>query len=574
MQTTRSARRLRAFLRAALALPGLGLPACDAAEVEQAPVGLTLGALTGTACGDPAAPAVGTSPFASVSEITVAVTGVDRETGVLGRLAKRTVRLASGQPVTLPGIPEGTGREVIVTAQGPGTTWYGRDTGLTVRRNEDTTASLLLAPLGTFSCVPTPESSPDVIFPAAVDLGDGRVLVTGGFEEVSETGVRKPSGQAWIFDARTGTREALEGLGAGRERGAHAMVLVPEAQQVVVLGGARELSLTRSAGFPLSLDTGDALDDALIFDIATKTFRPVDSRMRVGRAFPRAQLLADGTVIVTGGGAWPYVSADDRYIEVDFYDPEADGLLGGFLDIPKLRSFYSRVGHSLTLVGTNAEGLSELLIWGGTTLDRSRGNPGEIFRQSGRQREGVNGTFAEVCITSSTGEPPSFLYFHETVRLADNRFLVTGGVTPGAGDVLQAPAAEEAWLLTYYPEVDSGICPRGRVIQADRVPGFGPGRVFHSASSSDRRHVSVIGGWAGLGELTGTGPVLTFDRAQVGGQPWRSELASTAMRGGHSAVVTPSGLVFLAGGSADLQAGSVSGRVAAELWAPPSLPRP
>jgi hypothetical protein len=232
------------------------------------------------------------------------------------------------------------------------------------------------------------------------------------------------------------------------------------------------------------------------------------------------------------------------------------------------------VGHSLTLVGTNAEGLSELLIWGGTTLDRSRGNPGEIYRQSGRQREGVNGTFAEVCITSSTGEVPSFLYFHETVRLADNRFLVTGGVEPGPGDVLQAPEAEEAWLLTYYPEVDSSICPRGRVIQADRVQGFGPGRIFHSASSSDGRHVSIIGGWAGSGTLVGTSTALTFDRAQIGGTPWRSELGTSAMRGGHAAVVTRSGFVFLVGGSSDLQAGSVSGRVAAEIWAPPSLPRP
>jgi hypothetical protein len=565
----------RSLTASAALVAALGAPACDSVDDGPAPLALTVGALSGTACGDPSAPTTGPGPFGAVSEITVSVTGVDRLTGRTGTLAERTARLTEDRALTLSGVPEGAAREVIVTGEGGGSTWYGRDTGLTVRRNEDTAASLLLAPLGSFSCVPAPEAIADVVFPASVDLGDGRVLVTGGFEEVTADGVGKPSTQAWIFDSKTGVREVIAGgLGEGFGRGAHAMVLIPEAGQVVVLGGAKRLDLIPSAGFPLSLDTADARDDALVFDIATKTFRPVEGAMRVGRAFPRAQQLADGTVIVTGGGAWPYVSSDDRYYEVDFYDHEALGGLGGFLDIPKLRSFYSRVGHSLTLIGTTSEGLSELLIWGGTTLDRSLGNPGEVYRQSGRQREGVNGTFSEVCITSSTGQAPSFLYFHETTRLADNRFLVTGGVVPGAGDSLQAPAAEEAWILTYYPDVSDTICPRGRVIQADRVPGFGPGRVFHSASSSDLRHVSVIGGFAGLEQLTGASTVLTFDRAQLGGTPWRSETAASAMRGGHAAIATPSGFIFLAGGSADLRPGAVGGRVTSELWAPTTLPRP
>jgi hypothetical protein len=565
----------RGLARGATLAVALGVSGCEAIEETEQPVGLTLGALSGTACGDPSAPAAGVNPFGAVSSVTISVTGLDRATGRSGTLAERSVRLADGQSIVLPGIPEGAGREVIVVGEGAGGTWYGRDTGLTVRRNEDTAAAMLMAPLGSFSCVPAPEAIVDVVFPASVDLGDGRILVTGGFEEVTADGVRKPSAQAWIFDSKTGTREVLAGgLGAGFERGAHTMVLVPEAGEVVILGGARQLTVTPSAGFPLSLDTAESRDDALVFDIATKTFRPVEGAMRVGRAFPRAQLLADGTVIVTGGGAWPYVSSDDRYAEVDFYDHEALGGLGGFLDIPKLRSFYSRVGHSLTLVGTTSEGLSELLIWGGTTLDRSLGNPGEVYRQSGRQREGVNGTFSEVCITSSTGQAPNFLYFHETTRLGDNRFLVTGGVIPGAGDTLQAPASDEAWILTYYPEVSDTVCPRGRVIQADRVAGFGPGRVFHSATSSDGRHVSVVGGWAGLSQLTGTSTVMTFDRAQLGGTPWRNEAATSAMRGGHAAVVTPSGFVFLTGGSADLQSGGVRGRISAEIWAPPGLPRP
>ena len=422
-------------------------PACDDPGAE-APVGLELAALTGTACGDPAAPQTGVNPFDEVRSLSIAVNGPAPGTGIFGTLAKKTLRLNAGQPLSVGSIPEGTNREVIVTAQGPSGTWYGRDTGLTVRRNETTDAAIVLARMGAFACLPTPAELENVVFPASAPLGDGRILVTGGFRTVSGATLGGATAQAFIYDSRTGAREYLGTMGPGLERGAHAMVHVPAANQVVIIGGATEIGVDGTRRFPLVLDPSKALDDAIIFDINTKTFRRAGNRMAVGRAFPRLQLMADDTVLVTGGGAWPFVTGDDRYMEVDFYDHLGDGGLGGFLDIPKLRSFYTRTAHSVTLIGNSPEGLSELLIWGGTTVDRSRGNPAEVFRQSGRQREGVNGSFAEVVIV---GEAPSFLYFHETTRLSNNRFLVTGGVAHRDGD-LQAPAQDEAWLLTYVSQ--------------------------------------------------------------------------------------------------------------------------
>jgi len=268
-------------------------------------------------------------------------------------------------------------------------------------------------------------------------------------------------------------------------------------------------------------------------------------------------------VLVTGGGEWPFVTGDDRYVEVDFYDYQATGGLGGFLDIPKLRSFYSRAGHSLTLINNSPEGLSQLLIWGGTTADRSLGNPAEVYRQSGRQREGVNGTFAEVVIV---GEEPTFLYFHETTPLIGNRFLVTGGGAHRDG-AIQAPANDEAWLLTYVDQPSP-------TIQAQRLPGFGAGRVFHSALSSDARHVSVVGGWNGIDALSGGDLLKTFDVNALP-NPWvGGTTASSASRGGHTGILTPGGSLLLVGGDAAATPGTVSGNLSAEIYTPYYLPLP
>jgi hypothetical protein len=532
-----------------------------------APVSIEVAALTGTACGDPASPNTGANPFDELRDLTVAVRGPAPGTGIFGTLAKKTVRIADGASATLGGIPEGTGREVVVSATGASGTWYGRDTGLTVRRDEDTAASVLLSRMGAFNCVPTPAELENVVFPAAVSLGDGRVLVTGGFRAVSGTAVSNATGQAFLVDTRTGAREFLGSMGAGLERGAHAMVHIPSANQVVILGGATELGVDTTRPFPLQLDVAKALDDAIVFDIATKTFRRVDGRMVVGRAFPRAQLLGDDTVLVTGGGAWPFVSNDDRYVEVDFYDPQAGGGVGDFLVIPKLRSFYTRAAHSLTLIGTSPEGLSELLLWGGTTVDRSLGNPAEIYRQSGRQRDGVNGSFAEVVIV---GEAPTFLYFHETTRLSQNRFLVTGGAAHRDG-AIQAPAADEAWLLTYVPPTPNQPAP---TVQAQRLAGFGPPRVFHGAASHDGRHVSIIGGWNGLGAIADSDLVVSFDADRLP-SPWTAETGiASAVRGGHVTVQTPGGSLLLVGGERSGEAGALGGRLAAELFTPASLPLP
>jgi hypothetical protein len=539
----------------------LALSACTSTTPAE-PVALTVTPLTGTACGDSDAPTPNPNPFAEVSRVSVAVRAPDPDTGMLETVASASSALREGQAIRIPRVPEGTGRDVIVHAEGAGQAWYGRDTALTVKRNQDNAAAMLLTRYGGVSCAPTPAGVTNTVFPAAVALGDGRVLVTGGFAEVAtdngSTRLVSASSQAFLYDTRTGASEVLAGLGEGQGRAGHAAVLIPSAQMVVLIGGVTELAIDATKPFPYVHNPAKGRDDYVIFDVATKTFRPGPDRMVARRGFPRALALADGTVLITGGGRWPFDPDGTDQIAVDIFDPEDNDRTGGLLDIPPLRSFYWRAGHSLTLLDVSEAGLSTALIWGGTTPDRSLGHPAEIFRQSGRQREGVNGTFAEAAIA---GEVPPFSYFHETTRLSGRRFLVTGGSRFASGQ-LRAPEADEAWLLTYIDKPSP-------TLNTKRIPGLGVGRVFHTALSDDLSHVSVIGGFGTTDAIAS--PFIEFDLATLS---WTSPEAQSAARGGHAAVLTSAGAILLVGGEGSVGAPFPSKRLAAEIYTPATLPVP
>ncbi len=561
----------RPFLRSALGRAALLLPLFGGCDYEEAsePIGVTVTALSGTSCGDPDSPTAGGNPFSEAPSVKVAVRAYDDVSKQMETLATASSRIAQGKALKVPRIPEGFGREVVLFAEtSGGQGWYGRDTGITILRNQDNAAGMLLTRFGGFSCAPTPNGIQTTVFPAAVAVGDGRILVTGGFTEVASDGGKRLTGasaQAFFFDPRTGAIEILPSLGVNQGRAGHAAVYLKSIDKVVLIGGMTELGLDETRPFPYVFDPARGRDDYLLFDVKTKTFSAGEDRMVARRGFPRVLELADGTVLITGGGAWPFDPTGTPQIEVDIFDPEDNDRQGGLLDIPPMRSFFWRAGHSLTFLDITTEGLTTALIWGGTTLDRSLGNPAEIFRQSGRQREGVNGTFSQVTLLSETGENPPFLYFHETTRLSGNRFLVTGG-SRHASNLLQVPEADESWLLTY---ADIGGAP---TISVRRVRGLGAGRVFHSALSDDLARVSVLGG---LGPLEAVAnPVMSFDLASL---TWRAEDAAagqTTGRGAHAALLTPAGSHLLIGGESSLRSSFGAPRMALEVYTPSTLPLP
>jgi len=566
---------LRARLLVPLSALALGVPvvACDLGPppAADAPVSLNVRALSGTACGDPDNPTPGVNPFNDIGTLTVAVRGIAPETGAFDTLVRESTSLKGAAALRVKNIPEGDGREVILFGEGSAFDWYGKDPDVTIARNADNPVDVLFSRYGGFSCVPAPATVNNTTFPASVTLGDGRVLVTGGFTDVVSDGggsrLANASDQAFIFDPRTGALEPVGTMGVDQGRAGHAMVYLEQTDQVLIVGGFTALRIDENRAFPFAFDATDkdnARDDYVIFDVATSTFTAGAETMRLGRGFPRAHALSDGTAVITGGGPWPFDTNEAGYLDVEIYDAEKNDGAGGFLDVKNFRSFYTRAGHSLSFLKNSAEGLTQLLVWGGTTPDRSVGHPAEVFRQSGRQREGVNGTFVEVTITN---QAPSYTYFHETTPLTGNRFLVTGGAAWDGG-AIQAPRSDEAWLLTYTEDP----APK---LNVQKVPGLGAGRVFHTAVSSDLVNVAVIGGFIGVEAIT-IDTIKYFDL----GNPtafWTADnnaAGQFAARGGAAGLVVQGGPVALIGGEASVRPQGAVHRATVEVFTPSTLPEP
>jgi hypothetical protein len=551
---------------------GLCLPGCDSGEPEAPPMRMEVRALGSGACG----PASVVNPFSDMNSVRIRVTGLDADTEEVKTLVNRSFSL-SGQSLKVTEVPEGKGHTLEFFGTGKTTSWYSRALNLNVVRQSDTPVQLLLTEFGKASQVPVPTDFSDVIFSAAVTLGDGRVMVSGGFQTITNTEILGPSDKWFIFNPKTGEIDAQGNLGA--PRGAHAMAFLPTAGaagKVLIVGGAKKLIIDEAQSFPLRFSKSDGAEqEALLFDLQTLTVEAIGGAaltMRLGRAFPRVAVLSDGMAAVSGGGEWP-IDNDPAFKRVEIFNPKhQDG--PRFITVSSFDTFSARAGHSVTFIKTQ-DGLAYYLVWGGTAQS-ANARIAEVLRQSSRQADGVDGNFVEIAVT---GDPVSWTYFHQVTPLDGQRFLVTGGV-PFASDALGPPESDAAWLLTYQD--DNGQNPR---IAVKKVPGLGTGRVLHSATSFDGRHAVVVGGFDGL-KPTEADVVMFFD----GGEPvcdaetgactyteptWSVSTDAVLPRGGQAALSMESGSTLLVGGADMLrqQAGPV-GCALVEVYTPSSIPRP
>jgi hypothetical protein len=307
--------------------------------------------------------------------------------------------------------------------------------------------------------------------------------------------------------------------------------------------------------------------------------------------------MSDGTVVISGGGGWPEETSS-AYKAVEIFDPyRSEG--PGFLEIISFEGEVARAGHTMTFLKNDENGQSHFLLWGGT---KDVGSAAEVLRQSSQQREGVDGVIQEV---KEGGNGGAFsTYFHEMTPLDDSlpgdpyckdadgnggsakscrRFLLTGGVVAD-GDGLAMPQNEDdAWVLTYSDE----HTPELTLLKA---PGFGQGRVFHTAASSDGQHVSVIGGFApaSCGDDCYTFPTIAdssirFFDLQDGSWSDAPDGDIFTNRGGMGGQMMSSGSVFLVGGEPDLALptdptlpafGADPTRAIVEIYTPSNIPQP
>ncbi|MDP6946505.1 MAG: hypothetical protein QF464_20315, partial [Myxococcota bacterium] len=380
------------------------------------------------------------------------------------------------------------------------------------------------------------------------------------------------------------TRPRRQTPARGAARGAHAMVHIPDTAGetsggVLVIGGMKRIRMDAQRAFPfvLGADKTDVLNDVLLYDIDANTWDSLSGvTMAAKRAFPQAGLMSDGTVSITGGGGWPD-EADDLYRQIELFDPlGAEG--PGFVATFSFEGAATRSGHTMTSLGDDESGQSQYLLWGGTS-DIS--HSAEVLRQSSLQREGVDGYVAPVA--EGGNEAPFSTYFHQLTPLSDSlegdrRFLLTGGVTASGEGLslpgLSLPREEEAWVLTYA----AGPSPTLTVI---RAPGFGVGRIFHTAASSDGQHLSVVGGFTSVTcgvdctgyELPAVGGIRLYDDA-TGAWSEAPESDAFTARGGMGGQMMSSGRVLTVGGEPDLWQFSAPSQAMVELYTPSNTPTP
>jgi hypothetical protein len=212
----------------------------------------------------------------------------------------------------------------------------------------------------------------------ATRLVDGRVLVVGG--NVALTGTPL----AELIDPRTGRVSPAGPLQRTRHR--HAVVALADGRALVVGGLNR--------------------DSVELFDPYSNSFRLVSGRMAHVREFPSATLLADGRVLICGGG---HLAASNQFAEI--FDPVSEGLTpvaGG----PDLR-LQMHAAHRL------ADG--RVLILGGETM----GSDGELALQSGVLLFDPN--TGKMSAQTPLAQARSLL---RSVLLSDGRVLMFGGEVP------------------------------------------------------------------------------------------------------------------------------------------------
>lgn len=270
----------------------------------------------------------------------------------------------------------------------------------------------------------------------ATRLGDGRVLVAGGYT----TGDGSLASTV-LFDPSTGTFNPTGSLTS--TRGLHTATLLADGRVLTTGGGVA------SWVFP-----GPYLNSAELYDPMTGTFADSGS-MATAREDHTATLLADGRVLIAGGNDY----TDHGTASAELYDPTT----GAFTSTGSLST--ARGFHTATLL---LDG--RVLIAGGDTGAWS--NPGP-FLASAEIYDPAKGIF------TPTGSMRVGRFLAAATLLSDGRVLITGGVENDGSTSLAS--------AELYDPATGTFSPTGSMVD---------GRVFHTATRLADGRVLVAGGCA------------------------------------------------------------------------------
>lgn len=539
-----------------------GLAGCEMGAEDQsneddaAPVRVALGALQSACAGD-------VNPLASAKQFRVCGRANVNLPNV--GLAPRTffdetVTAENGR-LELSGLPANQGYQLTVVglAEDGATTSLARADSVGIQVGATTEVELTLVPYNETACVSVQQAGnlPHRVFPAAVDIGGDRVLVTGGFSALSSDGklLQAASDQSYIVNTRTGVATAGPKLNEGRA--AHTMVHVASRNAVLVIGGMSEMPYSAGSSLAFGYDSTRALSSVEVIDLSggTPTVLPGTLTLAAPRVFSQTTIFGGDRVMISGGGGWP--NADAKFAKADFvgWDQETGAFKITSLDYSVLDTA-PRSGHTVTLLGRETvNGVTQdvYLVWGGTSQDKVAYL---LLLSTDLNAQPI---FVPPTVT---GDSPEKTAFHRAVSLGDGKVLVVGGATYGNGG-LTAVNDSAAYLID-YGRTEGGT----QSLSIKQLGGLPEGRVFHTATTHDNKRVAIVGGFTSLsGE--GASSVVYFD-----GQSFTTSPAPAfplAPRGGHAAIVTNGDALYLAGGVGELEDLKANESLLSEIFVPASV---
>ncbi len=561
---------------------GPAFPVAPGEDAEGGTLGFVVSAQQGSC------PGGGGNPFDDLARVLIQVTGRDDDLAVV---ASKEFAVGSGTTAVSLMVP--VGNDYTVTLQGfgryDGTTpsWYARRRNVDVQQGSDNPPlEMVLARYKGFTCITPHANLTERMFPAVVDLGDGRVLIAGGFQRATPTGAGSDkyvldaaSKLAFVYDTRKGTlTQTATAMNDGRA--AAGAVFVPlEDAKVLIFGGASKMAIKVRGDFEMFVDPAEALATYEVFDVKTLSFEAVSEgqvrEMTMARVWPATLLLGENSVLVAGSGAWPGsaggAAGDPR--RADLWDPKT-GIVdrGAASDLMNAEHFAPAVAPL-----DEVDGRVRAVFFGGTM---DSGAVVEVYTEPSSKE--VAGSFVALGKGSIAKLP--FLATLSPLTGAggadEMRFLAAGGVTgEKIQDTYRFAVGSTATVVTLSRQDNRVSLAETRAVETPCAKRF-----FHAAADTERPgRVTLLGGFTAAaqdpGGMTCFFDVARYDAALTTGSPldgafWQPSAGEAvfADRAGHGAVRLDDDTVLLVGGM-ETASGALNGDQGAllEVYVPPTV---
>ncbi len=309
--------------------------------------------------------------------------------------------------------------------------WCGNVSGVEVKTEKTTQVSMYISVCGDFTPVRNPMSIKRA-FHTSTLLPDGRVLITGGFSNLSDsqpctdgTGanchILSATSSIDIYDPSTGEFEPGSGMELKFARGLHTATLLPDGK-VLVAGGAGKAAWRVSfAGVdnifrPViqvdASDDGRAGASAGLIDPLAKSIEEVPMTRISPRADHSAIPFSNGDVLLVGGiipATNLPLDSIGRYL---FGSNSFENILEA--------SYAARQGMAVAPFGTRS-----FLIWGG---NHANGPSPDFFAEILREIENQPFMQTPLFVTnaeSSQGDPA---FYAAAAQVGENLVLTCGGM--------------------------------------------------------------------------------------------------------------------------------------------------